>query len=234
MSLTSKRKSSISPIGVLVVPSAIIMRALAAQLTQQLNWSMNCLVMILLVNLLSKISLMKCPSTLASVYIMVIDLVFNMAPLNNGTGVVSLSSKGNMTIKVLSSVLVTGEILLGFLMLFELDLIAVFELQVSDKLFVAVVIDILLVAVVNKLKFDIQVVNILAVVSLTDNQSSNVLVYHSSGKHMSPTAIVDWSRMTNMTNSGNDLRFFDYCIIVEMHSTDALKDATVQSMDKLV
>ncbi|KAG9302942.1 hypothetical protein G9A89_022359 [Geosiphon pyriformis] len=51
-------------------------------------------------------------------------------------------------------------------MLFELGLMAVFELWVSDKLFVAVAVDILLVAVVDKLKVDIWVVDILAVASL--------------------------------------------------------------------
>ncbi|KAG9289618.1 hypothetical protein G9A89_014353 [Geosiphon pyriformis] len=65
--------------------------------------------------------------------------------------------------------------LLGFLMLFELSLITVFELWVSDKLFVAVVVDILLVAVVDKLEVDIRVVDISAVVSLAGKSVDIVL-----------------------------------------------------------
>ncbi|KAG9285013.1 hypothetical protein G9A89_009823 [Geosiphon pyriformis] len=60
-------------------------------------------------------------------------------------------------------------------MSFKLDLMAVFELQVSDKLFVAAVVDILLVAAVDKLEVDIQVVDILAVASLADKLVNMVL-----------------------------------------------------------
>ncbi|KAG9291055.1 hypothetical protein G9A89_012927 [Geosiphon pyriformis] len=79
---------------------------------------------------------------------------------------------------------------------------------------------------------------------------------------MSLAATVDWSQVMNATNSGNNLHFLDYCVIVEVdglnmisfefsefeipyigncvleslwvHWTYALEDATVQSMDKLV
>ncbi|KAG9286564.1 hypothetical protein G9A89_014730 [Geosiphon pyriformis] len=136
-------------------------------------------------------------------------------------------------------------------MSFELGLMAVFELQVFDKLFVAVVVNILPVAVVDILEVDIQVVDILAVVLLagksintvlswvgnseletsnrdfdidfpiisclflTYSQPLNVLVYHSSGKHVSSAATVDWLKM-DVTNSGNNLHFLDYCIIVKV------------------
>ncbi|KAG9290059.1 hypothetical protein G9A89_010365 [Geosiphon pyriformis] len=136
-------------------------------------------------------------------------------------------------------------------MSFELSLMMVFELWVFDKLFVAVMVDILLVAAVDKLEVDIQVIDILAVASLTNKSvdivlggignselktsnrsfdidfpiinylsltyspSLNVFVYHSSGKHTSPAATVDWLRMMNTTNSGNNSRFLDYCIVVK-------------------
>ncbi|KAG9285375.1 hypothetical protein G9A89_010850 [Geosiphon pyriformis] len=64
---------------------------------------------------------------------------------------------------------------LGFLMSFELGLMVVFELWVSDKLFVAVAVNILLAAVVDKLEIDIWVVNILAVASLTGKLVDMVL-----------------------------------------------------------
>ncbi|KAG9299963.1 hypothetical protein G9A89_009691 [Geosiphon pyriformis] len=54
-------------------------------------------------------------------------------------------------------------------MSFELGLMVVFELWMFDKLFVAVAVDILLVAAVNKLEIDIQVVDILAVALLADD-----------------------------------------------------------------
>ncbi|KAG9289451.1 hypothetical protein G9A89_008012 [Geosiphon pyriformis] len=55
-------------------------------------------------------------------------------------------------------------------MLFELGWMAVFKLQVSDKLFVAAVVDTLPVAVVDRLE-----VNILAVASSTDKSVDMVL-----------------------------------------------------------
>ncbi|KAG9287836.1 hypothetical protein G9A89_017431 [Geosiphon pyriformis] len=54
----------------------------------------------------------------------------------------------------------------GSLMSFELGLMMVFELWVSNKLFVAAVVDILSAAAIDKLEVDIWVVDILAVASL--------------------------------------------------------------------
>ncbi|KAG9305895.1 hypothetical protein G9A89_016547 [Geosiphon pyriformis] len=64
---------------------------------------------------------------------------------------------------------------LGSLMSFKLGLMVMFELWVSDILFVTAVVNILSVAVVDKLEVDIQVVDILAVVSLT-GKSVNMLL----------------------------------------------------------
>ncbi|KAG9291561.1 hypothetical protein G9A89_021980 [Geosiphon pyriformis] len=138
-------------------------------------------------------------------------------------------------------------------MSFELGKMAVFELWVSDKLFVAVVVDILLVVAVDKLKIDIWMVDILAVVSLASklidmvlvglvirelktgnwgfdidflivgylsliySQLLNAFVYHSSGKHASSAVTVDWLKMIDMTDSGNNSHFLDYCIVVEIN-----------------
>ncbi|KAG9298980.1 hypothetical protein G9A89_020293 [Geosiphon pyriformis] len=59
---------------------------------------MSCHVMMLLADLLSKISLMAWPSTFVSVYMVVINLVSRVAPLNNRTGVISSSLNGKIAV----------------------------------------------------------------------------------------------------------------------------------------
>ncbi|KAG9296214.1 hypothetical protein G9A89_014806 [Geosiphon pyriformis] len=169
-----------------------------------------------------------------------IDFSSSGALLNNRVSVSSSISKRNIAAKDSFSMTVAGGIL-SSLMLFELGLMVVFELQVFDKLFVAVAVDILLVAAVDKLEVDIQMVDILAVVSLanksvnmllslidnleletcdwnfnidfpivsflflTNNQFSNVFVYHSSGRYMFLAATADWIIMRNATDFVDNL-----------------------------
>ncbi|KAG9284452.1 hypothetical protein G9A89_014056 [Geosiphon pyriformis] len=84
----------------------------------------------------------------------VISLVLRVALLNNETGVVFFSSKRKIAARDLLLEIVAGGILL-------VSLITVFEFVGVNRLLVAVV-NILLVAMVDKLEFDILVVDRLA------------------------------------------------------------------------
>ncbi|KAG9286472.1 hypothetical protein G9A89_014638 [Geosiphon pyriformis] len=113
---------------------------------------------------------MEWPSTLASVYIAVMGFFLRAAPLNNRTGMVFLNSNEKMVANVLFSVTIAGGDLnssgnSGFgwhqypnsknvILMFEVDRLLV------------VGVDILQMAVVNKLGSDILVLNKLAAVSL--------------------------------------------------------------------
>ncbi|KAG9294716.1 hypothetical protein G9A89_008195 [Geosiphon pyriformis] len=110
--LTLNGKSFISPIEVLVAPSAVMILMLAAQSTQQPNWSISCHVIMLSADPLFRISLMCCLLTLASVYIAVMSFDFRAALLNSGVSTGFLSSKKKITISNLSSVMVVSGILL--------------------------------------------------------------------------------------------------------------------------
>ncbi|KAG9292584.1 hypothetical protein G9A89_006955 [Geosiphon pyriformis] len=147
------------------------------------------------------------------------------------------------------SVTVAGGILLvlGFLMSFEWIFGVVFELVVgTDKLFGAVA-DKLPVAAVDKLEINILVVDRLVAVSLAGK---------CCGKYAFLAVMTDWVMMMmmmlmDMADFGNDSCFQNYCIVVLgcfkisgvgnggweinwMHWTYLLKDATVQSSNKLV
>ncbi|KAG9296422.1 hypothetical protein G9A89_015014 [Geosiphon pyriformis] len=157
---------------------------------------MSCLVIMLPAEPLSRINLMNCPSTLASVYIAVIGLASRVAPLNNSIVAVSSNSNGKIAAYDLSSVMVAGEILLmvavknwrsvdelllpisssvesfsvfGFHWVVSFGV--VFGSVGVDKLFVAVV-DILLVAVANKLEVDILKTDRLMTASLVGKRVS--------------------------------------------------------------
>ncbi|KAG9288993.1 hypothetical protein G9A89_015542 [Geosiphon pyriformis] len=181
-------KLSISLIGVLVAPSAVMILALAAQSTWRPNWSMSCLVIMLPADPLSRIRKMAARDSL-------LEMVASEMVL-----VVGVDRQFVAAVDILLVAAADES---------EIDILAVDRLVAA--LWAGNYFDIGLNSDLNNdsefgtdnWSFDIDF-PIIGYLSTGDSQFGYVLVYHNSGRYVFPVATVDWLMKMDVVDFGHD------------------------------